>query len=684
LDALKRKKIADLISSHDKADDDAWKNTRYRNEICLIDYITNYPAGKQMQDAKDRLEFLKKERERKNIEKNKILSGVRENSNIYSPSQIISFLSEGIISTDDLQNCGIPKEIVENLKNIHQPQLQLGKTPEYIPYGYTEVYFWGIPGSGKTCALAAILSTSERAGYLDFATAQGYDYMTKLKNIFFDGKAILPPPSPVETTQYLTFTLKRTNEKHSRSVSILELSGEVFQCFHYINAGMEFPSQSHQDTFDSLIRFLSGTNRKIHFFFIDYDKGNKKDANDYTQGDYLAAASRFFKNNDVFGKTADAVYIILTKSDLMPCPKTERVEHAKKHLIDNNFSAFINTLKDLCVQYSINAGKLTIEPFSLGEVYFQQICYFDKSSALSIIDILFDRIQPRRTSNLDIFNFKPINQIDLVHFSVSSPPAVQPNKQIIVDVWAHLEQQRAEVASRVQQASIPTEAPPVIRPKGPFKIERGTLLFVRLKFQDLIVEPAEDVILWEGEIGNASFVVSVPADTAEGVRIGSVTVHCEEGLQIARIPLQLLIKNEVAHCEPIEQSLHRVRKAFVSYAGADLDEVLSRIQGMQKIIPDLDVFLDVVKLRSGEDWEKRLWTVIPESDVFYLFWSAAAKESPWVEKEWRCALTSRGIDFIDPVPLVSPKEVPPPEELAKMHFNDWSLAYKRGKPEVDF
>jgi molecular chaperone DnaK len=276
----------------------------------------------------------------------------------------------------------------------------------------------------------------------------------------------------------------------------------------------------------------------------------------------------------------------------------------------------------------------------------------------------------------------PTSRIDLVHFSVSSPPAVKPGKQIIVDVWAHLEQQRAEVANRVQQASIPTEVPPVIRPKGPFKIERGTMLYVRLKFQDLIVEPAEDVILWEGEIGNASFVVSVPAEVLKGMRIGSVTVHCAGGFQIARIPLQLLIADEVVHTEPIEQTLHRVRKAFVSYARVDLDEVLSRIQGMQKIMPDLDVFLDVVKLRSGEDWEKRLWSVIPESDVFYLFWSAAAKESTWVEKEWRCALTSRGADFIDPVPLVSPKDVPPPEELSKMHFNDWSLAYRRGKPEI--
>ena len=64
--------------------------------------------------------------------------------------------------------------------------------------------------------------------------------------------------------------------------------------------------------------------------------------------------------------------------------------------------------------------------------------------------------------------------------------------------------------------------------------------------------------------------------------------------------------------------------------------------------------------------------------MFYLFWSKAASDSEWVEKEWRTALRFRGIDYIDPVPLISPKDVPPPEELGdELHFNDWVLAHMR-------
>jgi molecular chaperone DnaK len=283
----------------------------------------------------------------------------------------------------------------------------------------------------------------------------------------------------------------------------------------------------------------------------------------------------------------------------------------------------------------------------------------------------------RRTSEV------PASRIDSVHFSVSYPPAARIGSAFLVDVWAHIERQRAEVERQIQLANPEPNIPRVIRPKGPFRIQRGTRLFVRLKFQDLLIEPSEEVILWEGGIGNASFSVEVTMDIPLGLKIGLVTIHWEGTLQIARVPIQVLVALTTDRTVPSPLPLHQVRKAFASYASEDRDEVLGRIQGMQKVAPDLKVFLDVAELRSGEDWEQKLWQVIPESDVLYLFWSAAAKASPWVEKEWRCGLSTRGEEFIDPVPLVSPDQVRPPEELSKKHFNDWVLAYRRGRPNSE-
>ena len=57
-------------------------------------------------------------------------------------------------------------------------------------------------------------------------------------------------------------------------------------------------------------------------------------------------------------------------------------------------------------------------------------------------------------------------------------------------------------------------------------------------------------------------------------------------------------------------------------------------------------------------------------DRLFLFWSRHARESQWVDFEWRLAHRLKGIDSIDPVPLEDPGTAPPPDELAALHFND--------------
>jgi hypothetical protein len=65
-----------------------------------------------------------------------------------------------------------------------------------------------------------------------------------------------------------------------------------------------------------------------------------------------------------------------------------------------------------------------------------------------------------------------------------------------------------------------------------------------------------------------------------------------------------------------------------------------------------------------------------------LFWSTAAKESPWVLREVRYALERKGGNEaappeIRPVPIEGPPPVLPPEELKHLHFNDRLLYFMR-------
>ena len=423
LDNTKRVAISKIIKKdeeekirfqeeREKGDSIAWEKIRYSNELALIDWIHNNPTNKYIREAKDRVNYLEEERRKLKKDKQNVLDKIKSNPNSYSPNQIKTLLKNGTIDEQDLLNCGIPQSAIANLEKIQAPFLQLGVTPTSIPDGYTEVYFWGGVGSGKTCALGAVLQVADKKGYLNIATGPGYLYANQLKNIFNENgiaNDFLPAPSPVETTQYLPFTLKGPKESKSRSVSLIELSGEIFKCFFYKNANQQLPSGSHENTFNSLNVFLKSNNRKVHFFFIDYDAENRPDMDGLKQSDYLSAASTYFKNNEVFGNTTDAIFVVLTKSDLLvdadgkSVPKNKVVEYAVQHL-NEHYLAFKETLKASCIKYGINGGVLTVEPFSLGKVYFKEICDFDSSAASNLVEILMKRIPTNKKSLLDIFN----------------------------------------------------------------------------------------------------------------------------------------------------------------------------------------------------------------------------------------------------------------------------------------
>jgi hypothetical protein len=262
---------------------------------------------------------------------------------------------------------------------------------------------------------------------------------------------------------------------------------------------------------------------------------------------------------------------------------------------------------------------------------------------------------------------------DQVYFTVTAPKTLPPAKEFVLDVWAHLEGKRAEVLARASEEL----AGRALRSKtkGAALIERGKQLAVQVAVKDFDFSDG-DTILWTGASGNASFAIPVPKETKPGTYVGTAR-FAVDGIQVSRLHFELEVG--AAEGERTERTLRERRpgSAFASYASEDRDQVLARIQGMQKLLPDLDIFLDIASIRSGENWAKRLEEEIVQRDTFYLFWSAAASRSQFVEQEWRAALRLKGIDNIDPVPLEPPQLAPPPAELGALHFNEWTLAFRR-------
>jgi hypothetical protein len=259
---------------------------------------------------------------------------------------------------------------------------------------------------------------------------------------------------------------------------------------------------------------------------------------------------------------------------------------------------------------------------------------------------------------------------DRVWFAAFAPRTVAPGATFLLDIWAHTLEQSGVVAAIAKELTRSQK----IGVKAGIDVRRGTIVALEISIPTFNATGV-DCMVWAGEPVNASFPVLVPENAHPGSHSGSAAISVA-GLRIAELWFSLTVGAEASE-NPGELpiGIRQFRSAFASYATSERAEVLARLQGIKKVAPDMQVFLDVLSLRSGDHWQEALAREVPTKDVFYLFWSQAAAASEWVAREWSLALTKRGLTYIDPVPLQDPRHAPPPDELSDLHFNDAYLAY---------
>ncbi len=270
--------------------------------------------------------------------------------------------------------------------------------------------------------------------------------------------------------------------------------------------------------------------------------------------------------------------------------------------------------------------------------------------------------------------FSPITPAsDPVDCTVFAPPRARPGETLLIQVFAHIPataytalamaREFDESAERRGFKSLETE------------VLRGTRLTFHLALTMLTVTDPVQSLTWRGRTESVQFSATVPSSTAPGKQVGTVTI-CQDGTPIGHIKFALQIEaaaGKPAEPEPLGAHAHRYREVFISYASRDRTEVLKRVQMLDRF--RLSYFQDVLSLEPGARWERELYKHIDRCDLFLLFWSSAARDSEWVLKEVRYAMTRKGGDDanppeIMPVILEGPPPVKPPEDLSQFHFND--------------
>ena len=143
-----------------------------------------------------------------------------------------------------------------------------------------------------------------------------------------------------------------------------------------------------------------------------------------------------------------------------------------------------------------------------------------------------------------------------------------------------------------------------------------------------------------------------------------------EAVPVAFIPLNLVIGRSTSVEDPVTVSARPMSSAFACYASKDAAVVALLLSSLKRWDPHADVFMDCLDLTPNQDWRKELERLIPSKDWFLLFWSINASRSPWVEWELQHDRSSKGIDWIRPMPIEDPETAPPPDFLQHLQFRD--------------
>lgn len=275
--------------------------------------------------------------------------------------------------------------------------------------GCTDVYFFGIPGTGRLCLLMGIIGADGYGYSINFAEKGGPEALA-LRKYLSAGAVPRATPYKYVTTYNVSIVEKRDDEGGfvDHHVNFVRMSGEEF--VHKIANNDE--AVSLNDMGDGVRCLLRNNNRKVFFIVIDPtidiirfdyykeifdDNGSIVDVKPYIEYvDQFACLSKFvslfeLEENKEFMKKVDAIHFIVTKADLLGGAQEERNHKAYELLLKKYRGTVVKLIEYLRRTKRINSTtdyQPRIFTFSLGKFYLDGEYDYDSKDSLYLIDAL--------------------------------------------------------------------------------------------------------------------------------------------------------------------------------------------------------------------------------------------------------------------------------------------------------
>ncbi|MBQ8366042.1 MAG: hypothetical protein IJX41_09205 [Bacteroidaceae bacterium] len=337
--------------------------------------------------------------------------------------EVFKLIDEGVITERDLieGKLATPK-VLDTLRNYEYSRRFLpdlmsamdNSSAECKP-GYTDVYFFGMPGAGKTSILMGLASCES----LNVSLITGGGMYVEVLQQYTDVGITAPcTPRTFVCTLDAKISSKATPDTVHK-INLVEMSGEEFALDIANN-------EEHITSFEKMgsgaTELLKNDNRKVFFLIIDptaniLRTNREKEIGKDAQGkpitglEYCIVNQRTIlqkmvnllaapENRDIM-KKVDGIHIIMTKADTLGDAE-EREEKALKIFQDKYSGDILNELVDLCKEHNINAQNKfqpKLYTFSLGSFYLGGLFEYDPADSDHLVEAIEETIQSRKNKS---------------------------------------------------------------------------------------------------------------------------------------------------------------------------------------------------------------------------------------------------------------------------------------------
>ena len=259
----------------------------------------------------------------------------------------------------------------------------------------------------------------------------------------------------------------------------------------------------------------------------------------------------------------------------------------------------------------------------------------------------------------------------LINYSLLCENEIKRNSNFTIDFVTFTDEYRYIVDKVKESYKSPSTKSGAIN-----NVAENSEITLRLFSPNIASIHDEQSFIWDGKF-NITTLSGFVDKHYDGDNLLLVVDIIINGIKITTVKTTVdLLKSTLGKLDFFKED---VRRVFFSYSSKDRKTVLQIVKKTIGVTGDsIDFFLDVLKLRAGDNWQERIYQEIDNSDTFCLLWSYSAYRSKWVKKEWEYALNKKGLGVFNPININNEKEhhVPIPRKLSSIHFANYNVLIK--------